>query len=79
MSDEESKAFSILRKHRRLIINGIEDISPLLDCLVPGVENLPAETIEVIYVHTLTILMQRFIAFSITLIHLNYFDFYIYH
>ncbi|XP_055515429.1 zinc finger and BTB domain-containing protein 40 isoform X1 [Leucoraja erinacea] len=48
VSDEESKAFSILRKHRRLIINGIEDISPLLDCLVPGVENLPAETIEIL-------------------------------
>ncbi|XP_051895349.1 zinc finger and BTB domain-containing protein 40 [Pristis pectinata] len=48
VSDEESKAFNILRRHKQLIINAIEDISPLLDCLVPGVENLPTETIEIL-------------------------------
>ncbi|XP_072887760.1 zinc finger and BTB domain-containing protein 40 isoform X3 [Hemitrygon akajei] len=48
VSDEESKAFNILKRHRQLIINTIEDISPLLDCLVPGVENLSTETIEIL-------------------------------
>ncbi|XP_072442923.1 zinc finger and BTB domain-containing protein 40 [Chiloscyllium punctatum] len=48
VSDEESKAVDILKRHRQLITDGIDDISPLLDCLMPGVENLPAETIEIL-------------------------------
>ncbi|XP_060708178.1 zinc finger and BTB domain-containing protein 40 isoform X2 [Hemiscyllium ocellatum] len=48
VNDEESKAVDILKRHRRLITDGIDDISPLLDCLMPGVENLPAETIEIL-------------------------------
>ncbi|XP_069775116.1 zinc finger and BTB domain-containing protein 40 isoform X3 [Narcine bancroftii] len=48
VSDEENKAFDILRRHKQLITNSIEDISPLLDCLVPGVGNLPTETIEIL-------------------------------
>ncbi|XP_048471249.1 zinc finger and BTB domain-containing protein 40 isoform X3 [Rhincodon typus] len=48
VSDEERKAVDILKSHRRLITDTIDDISPLLDCLMPGVENLPAETIEIL-------------------------------
>ncbi|XP_067826791.1 zinc finger and BTB domain-containing protein 40 isoform X2 [Heptranchias perlo] len=48
VSDEESKALDVLKRHRQLITDAIDDISPLLDCLLPGVENLPAETIEIL-------------------------------
>ncbi|XP_067873669.1 zinc finger and BTB domain-containing protein 40 isoform X3 [Heterodontus francisci] len=48
VSDEESKAVDILKRHRQLITDAVDDISPLLDCLMPGVENLPAETIEIL-------------------------------
>uniref|UniRef100_UPI00398E7772 zinc finger and BTB domain-containing protein 40 isoform X2 n=1 Tax=Pristiophorus japonicus TaxID=55135 RepID=UPI00398E7772 len=48
VSDEESKAMDILKRHRQLITDAIDDISPLLDCLMPGVENLPTEIIEIL-------------------------------
>ncbi|XP_041062223.1 zinc finger and BTB domain-containing protein 40 isoform X1 [Carcharodon carcharias] len=48
VSDKESKAVDILRRHRQLITDAIDDISSLLDCFMPGVENLPTETIEIL-------------------------------
>ncbi|XP_072334690.1 zinc finger and BTB domain-containing protein 40 isoform X3 [Scyliorhinus torazame] len=48
VSDKESKAVDILKRHRQLITDAIDDISPLLDCFMTGVENLPAEAIEIL-------------------------------
>ncbi|XP_078095318.1 zinc finger and BTB domain-containing protein 40 isoform X4 [Mustelus asterias] len=48
VSDKESKAVDILKRHRQLITDAIDDISPLLDCFMTDVENLPTEAIEIL-------------------------------